>query len=234
MKSELRAVAYLHEEHEDLGLLGPALKKAGFAITRRYREARRDDLDADLLVVMGGSMGVYELEAHPFLREEQGILMERLAADKANLGICLGGQLLASAAGAEVFPGKNGFEVGVHPLRWTKAAETDPVFKGMRPKFPVVHWHGDTFTPVEGAVLLASTDRYTQQAFRLGKSYGIQFHPELTAAKFEHWLELSAESLEAKGMDPKELRSQVGKLRSMESELTELSERLAFYFAEGA
>ena len=189
----MRAVVFQHEEHEGVGLLGPALEEVGFTLVTRFRAVRREDVDADLVVVMGGPMGVYEADQHPFLHEELSLLTERLANERPSLGICLGAQLLASAAGAEVFVGKNGFEVGAAPVRWTQDGMKDPVIAGVRPKTVVAHWHGDTFKPVAGATLLASTDRYSQQAFRLGTSYAFQFHLELTAAELGRWLDLGAE-----------------------------------------
>jgi GMP synthase (glutamine-hydrolysing) len=191
-------------------------------------------VDADLVVVMGGSMGVYEAEQHPFLHEELALLTERLANERPCLGICLGAQLLASAAGAEVFVGRNGFEVGVAPVRWTQDGLKDPVIAGVRPKTVVAHWHGDTFKPVASATLLASTDRYSQQAFRLGTSYGFQFHLELTAAELGRWFDLGAEDLRQRGKDLQELEAQLPKLKAAETENTELLRRLAHHFAQAA
>jgi len=228
----MRAVVIQHEQHEDLGLLGPALTQEGFSIVRRFRGVEHADLDAELVVVLGGSMGVYESDQHPFLNDEVAFLIERLALDRPCLGICLGAQLLATAAGAEVFPGKNGFEVGVAPVRWTADAQKDPVLAGLGAKTVVAHWHGDAWAPVPGATLLASTDRYTQQAFRLGKTYAFQFHPELTAAELDKWLDLGAASLAARGKDVAELKAQLGKLRAVEPSLAELCARLAHHFAK--
>jgi GMP synthase (glutamine-hydrolysing) len=228
----MRAVVFQHEEHEGLGMLGPVLEQAGFSLVKRFRSVRREDVDAELVVVMGGRMGVYEADQHPFLNEELALLSERLANERPCLGICLGAQLLAAAAGAEVFPGKNGFEVGAAPVRWTQEALKDPVIAGVRARTVVAHWHGDSYKAVQGATLLASTDRYTQQAFRFGSSYGFQFHPELGAEELGRWLDLEAEDLRARGKDPQELRAQLPKLKSSEPELTELLHRLANHFAK--
>ncbi|WP_244222438.1 glutamine amidotransferase-related protein [Corallococcus praedator] len=95
----MRAVVFEHEEHEGPGLLGPALEAAGFTLVRRFRTVRREDVDAPLVVVMGGPMGVYEADAHPFLKDELALLGERLASERACVGVCLGAQLLAAAAG---------------------------------------------------------------------------------------------------------------------------------------
>ncbi|HZH14115.1 MAG TPA: glutamine amidotransferase [Archangium sp.] len=231
----MRAVVMQHEEHEGPGLLGPALEAAGFTLVKRFRSVKREDLNAELVVVLGGPMGVYEADRHPFLGEELGLVTERLALGLPVLGLCLGAQLLAAAAGSEVFVGKNGLEVGVAPVRWTKEALADPVIAGVRPRTIVAHWHQDTFKAVPGATLLASTDRYSQQAFRLGDSYGFQFHLELTADELDRWFTQGAEELVElyeKNLD--ELRSQLPKLRSAEAENRELLERLAHHFARVA
>jgi len=230
----MRAVIIQHEEHEGPGLLGPALTQEGFTLTKRFRGVEHSDLDAELVVVLGGPMGVYDDAQHPFLREEVAFLVERLALEKPCLGICLGAQLMASAAGAEVYPGKNGFEVGVAPVRLTADAQKDPVLSGLGAKLLVAHWHGDTHAPVPGATLLASTDRYTQQGFRLGASYAFQFHPELTADEFGRWLDAGAEELKAKGKDPQALKAQLGKLRASEAPLKDFAARLAHHFAKVA
>ncbi|MEW5741440.1 MAG: glutamine amidotransferase [Myxococcota bacterium] len=230
----MHAVVIQHEQHEDLGLLGAALAQEGFSVKRRFRGVEHSDLDAELVVVLGGPMGVYERDLHPFLGDEVAFLSERLALERPCLGICLGAQLMAAAAGAEVFPGKNGFEVGVAPVRLTADAQKDPVLSGLGAKLLVAHWHGDTHAPVPGATLLASTDRYTQQGFRLGNSYAFQFHPELTADEFSRWLDAGAGELTAKGKDVKELKAQLGKLRAAEALLKDFAARLAHHFAKVA
>ena len=118
--------------------------------------------------------------------------------------------------------------------RWTPDGLKDPVIAGVRPKGAFAHWHGDTYKPVPGATLLASTDRYSQQAFRLGASYGFQFHPELTAAEMGRWLELEADDLKQRGKDVQELKSQLPRLKAAEAENTELLQRLAHHFAQVA
>ncbi len=228
------AVILQHEEHEGPGLFGPALDAQGFRRVLRYRSARYEDVDAALLVVLGGPMSVLDHALHPFLNEERAVLAERLARGRPCLGLCLGAQLMAAAAGVEVFPGKNGFEAGVTPVRWTREAQVDPVIAGVRPKTPVAHWHRDTFQPIPGATLLASTDRYTQQAFRLGDSYGFQFHLELTAEELDRWLASERATLEEQGQNPEALRATLPKLKAAEPELKALVTRLAEHFAAAA
>lgn len=228
----MRAVVFEHDEDAGLAHLGPALQQAGFTLVRRFRTTKREDVDAELVVVMGGHMGVYEADQHPFLKEEIALLSERLANERPCLGVCLGAQMLAAAAGAEVFLGKNGLEVGALPVRWTQEGLTDPVIAGVKPRTVMAHWHQDTFKAVPGATLLASTDRYTQQAFRLGKSYGFQFHMELGAEDLDRWLTQWKDTLAKHGKNPEELRTQVPKLKAAQAELTELQHRLAHHFAK--
>ena len=228
----MKAVVIQHEENEGLFRLEGPLRAAGFTAVSRFRAVKHEDLNADLVIVMGGSMGVYESDRHPFLNEELGLLQQRLAMEKPVLGICLGAQLLAAAAGAEVTPGKNGFEVGALPVRWTQQGLADPVIAGVKPKTVVAHWHGDTWSAVPGATLLASTDRYTQQAFRLGASYGFQFHPELNAADLGAWLDGGRDDLVVRGKNVEELKAQLPRLRGAEAEVDALRDRLMDHFAQ--
>jgi GMP synthase (glutamine-hydrolysing) len=228
----MRAVVFEHDEDAGVAHLGPALEQAGFTLVRRFRQVRREDVDAELVVVMGGHMGVYEADQHPFLREEIALLSERLANERPCLGVCLGAQMLAAAAGAEVFVGKNGLEIGALPVRWTQDGLKDPVIAGVRPRTVMAHWHQDTYKPVPGATLLASTDRYSQQAFRLGKSYAFQFHLELNAADLERWLKQPGGTIAERVKDVNELYAQLPKLKAAEAEITDLQHRLAHHFAK--
>lgn len=222
----MRAIVVQHEEFLGLGLLEPALKAAGFSLHHRFRDVRYEDAAAELVVVLSGTMAVADTGEHPFLNHELALLSERLTANRPTLGIGLGAQLIARAAGAEVFTGKNGMEVGVAPVRWTKAGLEDPVFAGLRAKLPVAHWHTETFSPVPASVLLASSDRYTQQAFRVGRTYGFQFHPELTSAGLGRLYEGAGEWLEVMEKDVAALKEELPKLKGSEAELTGLIERL--------
>ncbi len=222
----MRAILLHHEKSLGPGLLEPLLKAAGFALTNRFRDVHYEDGNAELVVVLGGLMSVGDAHEHPFLHHEVALLAERLAADRPTLGIGLGAQLLAKAAGSEVFPGKNGIELGVGPVRWTRAGLEDPVVSGVRAKTLVAHWHTDTWAPVTGAVLLASSDRYTQQAFRLGRSYGFAFHPELGADGLARLIGGQREWLVAAGKDPTALQADLPKLEGSEAERAALCERL--------
>jgi GMP synthase-like glutamine amidotransferase len=131
------------------------------------------------VVVMGGPMGVHDSADFPWLDEEKTWLTMAVEADLPVLGVCLGSQLLAAALGAEVSTGDVP-EIGVGRVALNAAGQADPVLGPEGTCLPVVHWHGDTFAIPEGAVHLASSDCYQNQAFRYGdRVYGLQFHLEV-------------------------------------------------------
>src|SRR5690349_13158974 len=108
----LRALVLQHERNEGAGLLASARRSAGCQVDARLRAVEPADLEVPLLVVMGGPQAVYQASAHPFLLAELRLLRDRPQARRTNLGVCLGAQLLAAAAGARVFPGERGVELG--------------------------------------------------------------------------------------------------------------------------
>ena len=183
-------LALRHVAFEDLGSFAPVLVERGYVL--RFLDAGYDDLAQvdpladDLLVVLGGPIGVYEDKAYPFIRDELKLLRTRLDAGRAVLGICLGCQLLAQALGGKVYPGRHK-EIGWAPLTLT-AAGLDGPLAALADGTPVLHWHGDTFDLPVGAVLLASTNAYPHQAFAWGQCVlGLQFHLETTARGLERW-----------------------------------------------
>jgi len=137
--------------------------------------------EADGFIVMGGPMNAFEDEDYPWLPGVRSLLADALEAGKPVLGVCLGAQLLAAAAGAKITRGGSP-EVGIGEV---EILADDPVL-GPAGTIPVLHWHEDTFAIPEGAERLASSSMYPNQAFRIGRAYGLQFHveldPELAAA----------------------------------------------------
>jgi GMP synthase (glutamine-hydrolysing) len=185
------AVAIRHVAFEDLGSLASVLERRGYRI--EIAEAGVDDLREisatvpDLLVVLGGPIGVYEEEVYPFLANERRILQQRLAADRPTLGICLGAQLMASALGSRVYPAKEK-ELGWAPLQLTDAGKRSWLAPLAAAETSVLHWHGDTFDLPEGAELLASTPACANQAFRWKRRcVALQFHVEATRRGLERW-----------------------------------------------
>ena len=144
----------------------------------------------DALIVMGGPMGAYEDELHPWMTGELATISEAIGMGVPVLGVCLGAQLLARAAGGRAYAG-HGPEVGVLPVHLNASAGGDPVFGELPPTIVALQWHGDTFDLPPDAVLLASSDEYPQ-AFRIGDAYGIQFHVEVTSAMARDWAAVPA------------------------------------------
>lgn len=202
-----------HVPFEGPGTLGEALVRAGFEL--RTWDASTDDLAAfdpmqpDLLVVMGGPIGVYEQCAYPFLRDEIRLLSERMAARLPTIGICLGAQLMAAALGADVFPGTNGKEIGWTALVPADGATNCPGFGSfLASGVKVLHWHGDTFDLPQGAALLASSPAYQNQAFAVGATVlALQFHPEVTSLELERWFVGHACELAQAGISVARLRA---------------------------
>jgi GMP synthase (glutamine-hydrolysing) len=161
-------------------------------------EPLADWRDFPAIVVMGGPMGAYDEAEHSWLAPEKQLLREAVDADVPVWGVCLGAQLLAGALGARVYPGERA-EVGLMPVELSPAAASDPVFAEAPSSFPTLQWHGDTFDLPEGATLLASSPAYRNQAFRIGRSYGLQFHIEVSLELATEWGEVPAyaRSLEA-------------------------------------
>ena len=200
MSAPLLTIAYVHEPHEGLARLAAPLVRAGFRLVERYRAPDPADVEAPLLVVLGGPMGVYEADRFPFLATEEQVLRARLAADRPSIGLCLGAQLLAAAAGSTVRRGSRGKVIGVGPVHRVGPAG-DPLLRELPDTFDVVHWHGDTFDPVPGTALFGG-ETYPAQGFRVGRSVGLQFHAELGPEGFREWIEGSAAALRASGRDP--------------------------------
>lgn len=143
------------------------------------------------IVAMGGPMGAYEDARLPWLAAEKRLIADAVRSGCAFWGVCLGAQLLAASLGARVYPGPAA-EVGVLPVYLTPAAANDPVFAQAPPQFPALQWHGDTFELPDGAVRLAGSDAYEQQAFVFKRAYGLQFHIEVDEALALEWGEVPA------------------------------------------
>jgi GMP synthase-like glutamine amidotransferase len=157
------------------------------------------------IVAMGGPMGTYEVDRHPWLTAELELIAEAVRADKPFWGVCLGAQLLAASLDATVAPGAAGPEVGVLPVELTADGARDPVFSHAPASFPAFQWHGDTYALPPGAVHLARSQLYEQQAFVYRNAYALQFHLEVTHEMVAEWghVDAYASSLAAlPGEDP--------------------------------
>ena len=209
----LHAVVFTHLPFEDLGTLQPRLLERGFNIETIDVTTAHFPLPqaaaCDLLIVLGGPIGVYDAPAYPFLAAELDCIGRRLADKKPTLGICLGAQLMAAALGARVYPGSRGPEIGWCPIQSPVGASLPEWFKPLiHNGLHLFHWHGDTFDLPPDATRLAETQLYINQAFHLGNfALALQFHPEVTAEGLERWYVGHACELSAKSIGVPDLRA---------------------------
>ncbi len=214
----MQLLVFRHVPFEDAGRIAPILARQGFQIEYAdlYRDAEppADWRSAAGLVLMGGPMSAND--DLPFLRLELALIRQALVEGKPVLGVCLGAQLLAHAAGARVYPNAVK-EIGWAPVDWTEAAARDPLFRELPPGESLFHWHGETFDLPPGAEHLAWSGKCRNQAFRLGEAtYGLQFHLEVTPEMVEDWCGQEVNAQDARQMlqpaDSKRLAARLGEL----------------------
>lgn len=145
-------------------------------------------VDGEGLVVLGGSMGAGDDDAHPWLADVRVLLRDAVAGNVPTLGICLGAQLLASAMGGRVASGQVGLECGVVAVRWTEESSDDALVAQLSAPFLAATMHFDAIEELPPrAVLLGESGRYPHQVFRIGSAWGVQFHPEVTPQRYASW-----------------------------------------------
>lgn len=168
-----------HVPFEGPAGFAPLLREAGYEVDCRV--VPEDGLPPDpghFLLAMGGPMSVNDPD--PWIAEEIDFIRRVVAAGVPFLGICLGSQLLARAAGGRVQPGPS-FELGVMEVQRTPSGAQDPVFAGWGDRFPVFEWHGEGIEAPPSCDVLASSPDYPVQAFRAApRAYGLLFHVEIT------------------------------------------------------
>jgi GMP synthase (glutamine-hydrolysing) len=205
-----RALIIRHVPYEGVAGYRQPIEAAGYTIDRidvsDPEFAQLDLCTPDLLIMMGGPMGVYEQEQYPWIACQRNRLKHRLDADRPTLGVCFGAQMMASALGAQVYAGPVK-EVGFHSVRVKDDAADNPLAHVA--DVPVLHWHGDTFTLPERVELLASSHVYEHQAFRRGRNVlALQFHAEMGEdERFHDWISEWPESVEAAGKDADAFRA---------------------------
>ncbi|MGE5275068.1 MAG: type 1 glutamine amidotransferase [Verrucomicrobiota bacterium] len=189
----MRVLALIHGTNARGGVFYDAIDEAG----HRYDEwslawGTPPPLPLDgyeAVIVFGGSMHADQDDRHPWLREEDTFIRDLLERQVPVLGVCLGIQLIAKAAGASVYPLAGGPEVGWFPVELTDAAARDPVFGGLPERFDAFGWHYYTYDLPDGAAESARSAR-CNQAYRFGESaWGVQFHPEVTLETVRSWLD---------------------------------------------
>ena len=189
----MRALALEHLRPNSIGVYGDVLEGRGIDVDRVMVDEGEPIPDwraYDFLVVMGAAADVWDHDAHPWIAAEEEIVREAVVGGVPYFGVCFGAQLLASAFGAHSYRGLEA-ELGINQVFLTAAARRDPVFRGFPPDIDVCEWHSNHFGLPTGAVRLARSPRYENQAIRFGRvAYGIQCHLETSREDLEAWLEL--------------------------------------------
>jgi len=175
---------FMHVPFEGLGCIELWISKNNHAAscTRFYENYKLPNIDnIDWLFVMGGPMGVYDEAVYPWLAEEKTFIRQVIEKNKTVIGICLGSQLIAEVLGAKVYPNKQK-EIGWFDLQLTDAGKNEKLLSNFEDKFPVFHWHGDTYDLPVGSIRLFSSKVCQNQAFLYNDNVlGLQFHFEATA-----------------------------------------------------
>lgn len=207
-----RVLFIQHGETDKPGLLGEVLEGLGIPcdVLHPYMDQPIPVNLGDYsgLALGGGAQGVYEQDQYPYLTQECQLVREAMAVDRPVIGLCLGGQLMASALGADVRPSGRK-EIGFFEVTLDPLAQYDPVWSGMPETFVTTHWHGDVFDIPPGGMKMASSAMTPNQLFRYGHSmYGLQFHLEMTPQILEEMVMDSHCYLRNAGVDPDTLCQQ--------------------------
>jgi GMP synthase (glutamine-hydrolysing) len=202
------ALIIRHVPYEGVAGFRAPIEAAGFAVDRidvaDPAFSQVDLRDPDLVLMMGGPMGVYEQDQHPWIACQLRRLAQRIEVGHPTIGVCFGAQMIAAAMGATVHPGP-AKEIGFHPITLHRA---DSVLRHVA-DVPVLHWHGDTFTLPADVELLASTPLYAHQAFRRGPNIlALQFHAEMGLdPRFDAWIAQGGGMMAEAGVEELALRA---------------------------
>lgn len=206
-------LAIVHQPDAGPGVFLDAIRESGATLDSwlypRSTEPPNDPCGYDAVLSFGGAAHPDQETQHPWLAREKRLLAELLEHEVPLLGVCLGAQLLAEAAGFEARRAAVP-EIGWYPVETTTEALDDPLMAPLAPGFSALEWHSYETPLPPGAVALAHSDA-CPQAFRVGASaWGVQFHAEVTLRDLEAWLDdyRSDPDAVALGLDPDRLRSQ--------------------------
>jgi len=191
---------------ESSGYLGELLSRDGFDITSiNAKHEIIPNKKFSLVVILGAPESAND--DFPYLIEEQQLIKNSVNDDIPVLGICLGSQLIAKTFGAKIYSGPKK-EIGFY--NDLKISSDSTFFSGFQNPFTVFHWHGDTFDLPQGALRLASSEHYLNQAFQYKSAIGLQFHLEVNEEMVNLWLDNTKEKLQKISyINPQEIRSEI-------------------------
>jgi GMP synthase-like glutamine amidotransferase len=193
----LRALVIQHEQSTPGGYIDPWLDQRGadrHVLRIDVDDRELDPRDFELIVSLGSDRSAFD-DSIPWIERERMLLREAVAADVPILGVCFGSQLLARALGG------GSYRAEAAEIGWLRVSTRD---RSLVSEGPWFQWHFDTFTPPPGAELIAHTPS-GPQAFTIGRSLGVQFHPEVTPEIVQGWITSSGDELEGEGVDPDRL-----------------------------
>jgi GMP synthase (glutamine-hydrolysing) len=203
----VRVLAIVHQRDAGPGVFGEAIRGRGDSLDEwllpETAEPPADPLGYDAVFVLGGSMNVDEGDKYEWIGGERGLVGRLIERRVPLIGLCLGGQMVAAAAGAVPRRAPRP-EIGWHPVELTDEGRTDPLLGPLAPGFEAFQWHSYEFPLPPGAVALARSD-VSLQAARIGElAWAIQFHPEVSASDALHWIDEYQTDADAvrMGVDP--------------------------------
>jgi GMP synthase (glutamine-hydrolysing) len=187
----MRVLAIVHQPDAGAGVFAGAIRDLGAELNEwapAAAPAPADPLGYDAVFTLGGAMNVDEGDRHGWLAEEDALLRRLLEAKVPLLGLCLGGQMVAAAAGAAPRRAARP-EIGWHPVELTPEGRADPLLGPLWPSFEAFQWHSYEFPLPPGATALATSEVCLQGA-RIGEhAWALQFHPEVSAADAGRWID---------------------------------------------
>ena len=192
---------------ESPGTISEYLEEKGipYQVCPLYENAPLPEPESsDRLIVLGCPYSMRDYREHEWLTRLFAHMAAAVRQDQPILGICFGAQMLAAILGAKVERNQRR-EIGIYDVALTEAGRSDPVFSGFPDRFPVFHWHGDTFRIPFGATHLATGADCPNQAFRKGRAVGVQFHLEPTAEEVPRWCDEYRQELSEEHKSPEEI-----------------------------
>ncbi len=228
-------LALRHEKCASLGMLENVVKQN--KIPMRYLNISDNErlaepiTDYSHLIVLGGTMSVYEDQQHSFLKDEFQLVESAIAAEIPTIGICLGSQILAKVLGAKVYRGEAGREAGWCEIHLQTAANHDRLLKEFPSPFRVFQSHQDTFEIPAGCVRLANSDRYPNQAFRYQDFvWALQFHLEMDESVISNCSSLIEQELKDSNIDDTTVDQMIEEAKRFSPAVQPLANRLMQQF----